>query len=99
MPKPEPMPEFVLIQRDKKDVVRKLIVKTATMKFAVESRKFSAKVLGIIREGGEQCVRATDFMRGMVHECGHDYDHDHGDEDGEHHGHKHEHAGELVVDL
>lgn len=65
------------------------------MKFEAESRKFSAKVLGIIREGGEQCERATDFMRGMVHECGHDdgHDHDHNNEikgeDADHDEHAH----------
>ena len=76
MPKIEPIPELILIQKDKKDVVRKLIVRTATMKFETESSKFSLKVLGIIQGGGEQCMRATEFMRGMIHECGHDHEDD-----------------------
>ena len=40
-PRGEPMPEFILIQREKKDVVRKLIVRAATMNFIKESVAFT----------------------------------------------------------
>jgi|AACY02.9.fsa_nt_gi hypothetical protein len=33
VPKGEPMPEFILIQREKQHVVRKLVVRAATMKY------------------------------------------------------------------
>ena len=66
------MPEFILIQREKQHVVRKLLIRAATMKYPQEKDLFEAKIYNEILGHGPQVVRATSFMREKKHDCGHD---------------------------
>ena len=45
------MPEFILIRREKKDVVRRLVIRAATLKYEKEKDKFEQKVQDIVNEG------------------------------------------------
>ena len=74
VPLSEPIPEFILIQRGKKDVVRKLLLRSADMKnkaiFTRDTSAFSAKLHDIIADGGDNGIDSTSWMRDITREIG-----------------------------
>jgi len=68
------MPEFILIQRGRKDVIRRLLLRCADMKnkvtFKKETNAFSAKLHDIIADGGDNGIDATSWMRDITREVG-----------------------------
>ena len=66
------MPEFILIRREKKDVVRRLVVRAGTISFKKETGAFERKLHDIIADGGDQVIEAMEFLRRMRHSCAHD---------------------------
>ena len=63
------MPEFILIQTNKKDVVRKLVVRAADLK-KKDKEVFGRKLHDIIADGGDWCIDACNFLREAKHLCG-----------------------------
>ena len=72
IPGREPMPEFILIRREKKDLVRRLVVRAGIISLKKEKALFELKIHDIIAEGGDQVIEATEFLRKMRHGCAFD---------------------------